>query len=80
MEARERIRQQLDELFALAPQNRAAWELQEELLANSMEKYQDLLADGMDEESAMQTVLAGIGNVDELIAALPGDTAEQQMW
>lgn len=80
MEARERIRSQLDELFVGAPQNRAAWELQEELLANSMEKYQDLLSTGMDEESAMNSVLAGIGNVDELIAALPGDYVEEQMY
>lgn len=80
MEARERIRRQLDEMFLSAPQNRAAWELQEELLANCMEKYQDLIAGGMDEESAINTVLASIGNVDELIAALPGDSVEEQMY
>lgn len=79
MEARERIRQRLDELFMSAPQNRAAWELQEELLANCMEKYQDLVAGGMDGESALRTVISGIGNVDELIAGLPGDSVEDQL-
>ena len=39
MEARERIRRQLDELFANAPQNRAAWELQEEFYRAAADFY-----------------------------------------
>ncbi len=73
MEARKILRQRLDELFAAAPRSRAAYELQEELLSNSMERMEDLLKDGMPEDQALNTVLAGIGNVDELIAALPGE-------
>ncbi len=75
MEARKILQQRLDELFAAAPRSRAAYELQEELLSNSMERMEDLLKSGMPEEQALNTVLAGIGNVDELIAALPGELA-----
>lgn len=75
MNAREQIRKKLDELFLFAPQSKAAWELQEELFANCMEKYGDLCAGGMGEEAAINTVIAGIGNVDDLIASLPKENA-----
>lgn len=71
MEVRKKIRDELDRLFVNAPQNRAAWELQEELLANSMERYDDLVKEGMQPEDALNNVISSIGNVDELIAALP---------
>lgn len=73
MEARDRLRGHIDGLFASAPQSRAAFELKEELLANSMDRYNDLLQQGMGEEEAMQNVIGSIGNVDELISALPDD-------
>lgn len=73
METREKISKQLDVLFVNAPRSKAAWELQEELLVNCIERYDDLVAGGMTPEQAETTVIDGIGNVDELIAALPQD-------
>lgn len=70
MDTKTRLRAHLDELFAGAPHTRAAYELQEELFVNSMEKYTDLLSEGMPAETAYQTVVAGIGNVDEIFAEL----------
>lgn len=71
MNAKDNIAKRLDELFADAPHSKAAWELQEELLANCMERYNDLTSQGMPPEQAERTVIENIGNIDELIAALP---------
>ncbi len=76
-----KIRQELDRLFAGAPQTRAALELQEELLANCMDRYQDLVKGGSESDAAVQQVLGSIGNVDELIASLPeGDGVLGSAW
>ena len=68
----EKLRAQLDRLFADAPPTRRAAELKEELLANLTEKYNDLVAQGRSEEEAMRIVIDGIGDVDELIRGLKG--------
>lgn len=72
MDAKELIRGPLNELFANAPRSRAAWELQEELYANCVARYDDLLAGGSSPQDAMNSVLGSVGNVQEMIAALPG--------
>ena len=69
----EKLRAQLDRLFADAPPTRRAAELKEELLANLTEKYNDLIAQGRSEEEAMKIVVDGIGDVDELIRGLKGN-------
>lgn len=66
----ERIRKYLDELFADAPETRKAMELKEEMLQNSMEKYQDLLSEGYSEEDAYKNVIGSIGDVTELFEDL----------
>lgn len=71
--ARQQIRDEIERLFANAPKTKAAWELQEELLANCMERYEDLTAEGMAPEEVIENVVASIGNVDELIADLPAE-------
>ncbi len=68
----EKLRAQLDRLFADAPPTRRAAELKEELLANLTEKYNDLVAQGRSEDEAMRIVIDGIGDVDELIRGLKG--------
>lgn len=75
MDVKERISAQLDTMFESAPQSRAAYELREELLANCMARYDDLVRQGTDSEAAIKQVMNNIGNVDELIAALPGELA-----
>ena len=66
----ERVKKYLDELFEDAPKTRKAMELKEEMLQNSMEKYQDLLSDGWTEEDAYKNVIGSIGDVTELFEDL----------
>lgn len=65
-----RFRERLDELFENAPQTNRASELKEELLANLMDKYNDLLSSGKSEEDAFNIAMGGIGDVDELLKGL----------
>lgn len=66
----ENLRRRLDELFENAPKTRRANELKEEILANLTDKYNDLIASGKNEEEATNIVIAGIGDVDELVRGL----------
>lgn len=66
----ERLRNHIDGLFASASRTKKITELKEELFANLMEKYNDLIAKGYEEEAAYNTVIEGIGDVDELIRGL----------
>lgn len=71
MEIKNRLENHLDMLFAQVPPSRPAFELKEELLTNSLERYNDLRAKGFDEEEAFSSVVGSIGNISELVAALP---------
>lgn len=62
-----KIRQHVDDLFKSVEANASVIELKEEIIANSTEKYDDLIAAGMDEEAAYAKVISGIGNVSELL-------------
>lgn len=64
------IRNYIEKLFAEAPRTKAAYELKEELYANSNERYYDLLKDGVAEDEAMEIVIHSIGDVDQLFAGL----------
>lgn len=66
----EKFSQKLDELFENAPQTNRASELKDELLANLMDKYNDLVSNGKSEEEAFNITIAGIGDTDELIRGL----------
>lgn len=66
----ERIKNHINIIFEKAPKTRKALELKEELLANSEERYQDLIADGVAQEDAIKNVINSIGNVTELFADL----------
>lgn len=73
MDIQARLQAHLDEMFegAGAPKSRASFELREELLMNSLERYDDLTKGGMDPEAAYASVVDSIGNVDELLGMLP---------
>lgn len=63
----DRIRAYLDNAFENAPKTRRMEDLKEELYSNLVEKYNDRLKHGLSEEDAYNTVIRGIGNIDELI-------------
>lgn len=66
----ENIKNHVEALFSTAPRSRRAIELKDELISNLSDRYNDLIAQGQDEESAFKTAVAGIGDVDELIHGL----------
>ncbi len=66
----EKLRDHVEGLFADAPKTRKANELKEELLANLIDKYNDLLSQGSTESDAFVKVKASIGDIDELIRGL----------
>ncbi|QXE18372.1 permease prefix domain 1-containing protein [Clostridium sp. 001] len=66
----ERLRKSVEELFENAPKTHRATELKEELLANLIDKYDDLVSSGKDEEEAFKIAISSIGDVDELLEGL----------
>jgi len=69
----EKLRHYIDDLFANAPSTVRAVELKEELFQNLTDKYNDLIAEGKNEESAFNIAIASIGDVDSLITGLSGE-------
>ena len=67
----ERIRKHIDQLFADAPKTRKAMEWKEEVIVNTIDKYQDLINEGYQEEDAWQVVIHSIGDITELFEELP---------
>lgn len=63
----EKIRNHVENLFKDAPNSKRAYDLKEELICNLQDKYQDLTAEGKSETDAYNNVIAGIGDIDELI-------------
>jgi uncharacterized membrane protein YkvA (DUF1232 family) len=57
----------VDGLFEKAPSNGRTRELKEEILANSIDRYNDLIDAGIDENEAYTSVVGNIGNVENLI-------------
>lgn len=70
MEQKDKLKNYIEGLFEKKPQSTAVWELKEEILTNSLERYSDLIAKGMSEEEAYRVVCEGIGEVDELVKAV----------
>jgi hypothetical protein len=66
----ENLSNHLELLFENAPKTRRAFELKEELLANSVERYNDLISSGVTSENAYKNVINSIGNVSELFKGL----------
>ncbi|AND84926.1 hypothetical protein GTH52_04255 [Clostridium tyrobutyricum] len=66
----EKLRKSVEELFENAPKTNRANELKEELLANLIDKYDDLVSSGKNEEDAFKIAISSIGDIDELIEGL----------
>ncbi len=71
-----RLKEYINSLFENAPSNERAQEYKEEILFNSEEKYNDLIKSGKTEDEAYKAVVAGIGDLGELFAALRGDASK----
>ena len=66
-----KIKEYVQELFENSPQNRKTEEFKEELLANLLDKYYDLLQSNVDDEIAYNKVISSIGNIDNLFEKDP---------
>lgn len=67
---KERLRKHIEALFEETPVTKRTIELKEELYANSVERYEDLVGDGIEQEDAYKTVISSIGNIHELIDSI----------
>lgn len=61
-----KIKEYVNELFENVPKSRRTEEFKEELLANLLDKYYDLLENNECDETAYNKVIASIGNIDDL--------------
>jgi multisubunit Na+/H+ antiporter MnhG subunit len=69
----EELRKRVDGLFSDAPKTARAMELKEELTANLIERYDDLIAAGKNEKEALEGAFSGIGDMDSLVKGLKED-------
>ncbi|MDD7795845.1 permease prefix domain 1-containing protein [Clostridium sp. 'White wine YQ'] len=66
----EKLRERVEELFQDAPRTNRAYELKEEVLANLIDRYNDLIEQGKSENEAINSAMSGVGDVEELIRGL----------
>lgn len=67
---KDKINAHIASLFSDVPENRQVNDLREELLANSLSKYDDLIGHGMQPDEAYRNVISGIGDVSGLLSQL----------
>lgn len=72
-----KLRDYIENLFATAPKTKQAYELREEIIRNTIDRYHDLLTEGKSEGEAYNLAIAGIGDINELLEALGGNPIEE---
>lgn len=75
---REQLRAYVRRLFAQAPDTQRNRELREEILQNTLDRFDDLVAQGVPEESAYTQAVGSIGDVENLIE--PAPKKKQTPW
>lgn len=63
---RERLIQHVEQLFAGAP---GAEDIKQEILQNTLDRFDDLVAQGKTEEAAYRLAVSGIGDIHEILGA-----------
>lgn len=74
-----KLRNYIDDLFENVPKTKKIKELKDELSANLIEKYNDLLVEGKSEEDSYNIVIAGIGDVSELIEQVRDNSCNKSL-
>lgn len=69
----DKLRSYVEKIFEDAPKTKKAYELKEELIANLIDKYNDLKKAGKTDEESYNTAIANIGDIAELIQPLRED-------
>ncbi len=65
---RDQLVRYIDLLFAGAPQ---AEEIKQEILQNTLDRYDDLIAQGKSPEAAYRLAISGIGDINEILGGEP---------
>lgn len=65
---REQLIQYVNLLFAGSPE---AWEMRQEILQNTLDRYDDLIAQGKAPEAAYRLAISGIGDINEVLGSTP---------
>ncbi len=73
---REQLIQYVRRLFARAPKTEQALVMEEEILRNTLDKYDDFLAEGKGEAAAYQLAISGMGDMDALLASLGAEARQ----
>ena len=73
----QKLESYIENLFSSAPRTQQASELKEEITRNTIDRYHDLLSEGKSAEEAYRLAVAGIGNINELLAELGGSVSAQ---
>ena len=75
---REQLRAYVLRLFAQAPDTQRNRELREEILQNTLDRFDDLVAQGVPEENAYTQAVGSIGDVESLLE--PAPEKKQTHW
>ena len=67
---KDNIRKHVNTLFENTPNTKRVFDLKEELISNLNEKYDDLVKEGKIPQEAYENVIAGIGDIDELVSSI----------
>lgn len=65
-----KLRMYVESLFDKVQRTKEVVELREEILQNVIDKYEDLIKEGMSEDEAYHTAISGIGDVDDLLSSM----------
>lgn len=65
-----KLRMYVESLFDKVQRTKEVVELREEILQNVVDKYEDLIREGLSEEEAYRTAISGIGDVDDLLSSM----------
>lgn len=74
---REQLIQYVELLFAGAPDTN---EIKQEILQNTLDRYDDLVAQGKSTEAAYRLAISGIGDINEILGSTPQNTRTQPTY
>jgi len=76
----DKIRDYVEDLFAKGPKNKRKEEVKEEMIQDLEEKYSDLIKSGVSAKKAYNDVIAGIGDIDEILSQINGSSISENIY
>jgi len=74
------VKKYVESLFDNAPKSKKNNEIKEELILDLEEKYKDLIKEGKTPKQAYNDVIAGIGDIDEILEQLEDSMAVDNLY